>query len=114
MVNQDGTINSAANPAPRGTVVSFYVTGEGQTQPAGVTGSVTGASGTRPLLPVSLYGSGHGTSPIQYAGEAPGLVSGVMQVNVILPADLPFAGALRTRVQVGDAISPTGVTVAVQ
>jgi uncharacterized protein (TIGR03437 family) len=81
--------------------------------PAGVTGSVTGASGARPLLPVSIQVVDHRLT-LQYAGEAPGLVSGVMQVNAILPFDLPFPGALRIQAQVGDAISPMGITVAVQ
>ncbi len=113
VLNQDGTINSSTNPAPRGTVVSFFLTGEGQTLPAGVTGSVTGASGARPLLPVSIQVIDRNLT-LQYAGEAPGLISGVMQVNAILPSDLPFSGALRAQVQVGDAISPMAITVAVQ
>ena len=112
VLNQDGTINSSTNPAPRGTVVSLFLTGGGQTLPAGVTGSVTGASGARPLLPVSIQVVDRNLT-LQYAGEAPGLVSGVMQVNAILPSDLPF-GALRTQVQIGDAISPMGITIAVQ
>ena len=37
-VNQDGSINSAAHPAPPGSIISLYATGEGQTSPAGVDG----------------------------------------------------------------------------
>jgi len=33
ILNQDGTINTAANPAPRGSIVSFYGTGLGQMTP---------------------------------------------------------------------------------
>jgi uncharacterized protein (TIGR03437 family) len=113
VVNQDGTINSATNPAPPGTVVSFFLTGEGETQPAGVTGSVMGTNGTRPKLPVAVTVNDSKLT-LTYVGEAPGLVSGVLQVNAILPQSLPFGGALRAQVQVGDATSPEGTTVAVQ
>ncbi len=34
IVNQDGTVNSAANPAARGSVVSIYMTGQGGASPA--------------------------------------------------------------------------------
>jgi len=34
-VDQDGSINSASNPAARGSVVVLYATGEGQRNPAG-------------------------------------------------------------------------------
>jgi hypothetical protein len=33
IVNQDGTVNSGANPAPRGSIVSFYGTGLGPMMP---------------------------------------------------------------------------------
>ena len=38
IVNQDGTVNSAANPAPAGSIISVYATGEGQTSPGGADG----------------------------------------------------------------------------
>jgi len=37
-LNQDGSINTAVNPAPAGSIVSLFATGEGQTSPAGVDG----------------------------------------------------------------------------
>jgi uncharacterized protein (TIGR03437 family) len=33
-------VNSSSNPAPQGSTIVLYVTGEGQTMPAGVTGAV--------------------------------------------------------------------------
>jgi uncharacterized protein (TIGR03437 family) len=33
VLNQDYTLNTAANPAPRGSVIMIYGTGEGQTIP---------------------------------------------------------------------------------
>ena len=37
-LNQDGTINSPGNPAPRGSIVALFATGCGQTSPPSVTG----------------------------------------------------------------------------
>jgi sugar lactone lactonase YvrE len=37
-INQDGSTNGTANPAPAGSVISLYAPGEGQTTPAGVDG----------------------------------------------------------------------------
>src|ERR1035438_797497 len=42
VLNQDNSVNSAANPAPRGSIVQIFATGEGETSPHGVTGSVIG------------------------------------------------------------------------
>ena len=50
---------------------------------------------------------------LKYAGEAPGMVAGVMQLNVQIPADAP-SGPLSLQVKIGDNISQTGITVAVQ
>ena len=44
IVNQDGTINSAGHPAPKGSYVVMYGTGLGQTTPASVDGTITGAN----------------------------------------------------------------------
>src|SRR5690606_38918967 len=32
-LNQDGTVNGPSNPAPRGSVVTFFGTGQGPTNP---------------------------------------------------------------------------------
>ena len=41
VLNQNGiTVNGPATPAPRGSVISVYATGEGQTNPVGVDGLV--------------------------------------------------------------------------
>jgi uncharacterized protein (TIGR03437 family) len=48
-----------------------------------------------------------------YAGEAPGLVAGMMQLNVQIPANAP-SGDLAILVSVGGNTSQKGVTVSVQ
>ncbi|MBV8843031.1 MAG: hypothetical protein JO307_09480 [Bryobacterales bacterium] len=52
IANQDGTPNSAANPAYAGSVITLYVSGLGQTNPPGVDGlrnsrAAAGSAGAR-------------------------------------------------------------------
>jgi trimeric autotransporter adhesin len=88
-LNQNLSVNSFSNAAGKGEVVVLYVTGEGQTNPAGVTGKITANTG----IPTPISGQvtvtiGGQPAQVLFAGEAPGLVSGVMQVNVIVPTTL--------------------------
>jgi len=48
-----------------------------------------------------------------YAGEAPGMVAGVMQLNVQIPGNVP-SGALSIQVSIGGNLSQSGITVVVQ
>ena len=80
-----GNLNSAANPAPRGSSVVIYATGEGQTSPAGVNEKLADAPYPKPLLSVSVSIDGI-DAEIAYAGSAPGLVSGLLQINVTIPS----------------------------
>ncbi len=48
-----------------------------------------------------------------YAGEAPSMVAGVMQLNVQIPTGAP-SGALSIQVSIGGNMSQNGITVAVQ
>jgi uncharacterized protein (TIGR03437 family) len=118
-VNQDGTLNSPQNPAPPGSIISLFGTGGGQTMPASIEGQVT-PLGLRPLVnqpQVQIAGLGPALS-VQYAGAAPGLVSGVVQINVTLPNPLPVApgypkGTLPLRVTTTAGTSFVDVTISV-
>ncbi len=83
ILNQDNTVNTAANPARRETVVSFYLTGAGLTSPIGVDGQIVSTIANL-VNPVSVTINGQATV-VQYAGNAPSLVPGVAQINVKLP-----------------------------
>ena len=86
-LNQNNTINSSSVPAPEGTIVSLYVTGEGLTSPAGVDGKITTKPFPTPVMGVTVMMKGQNVT-VTYAGEAPGLVAGVMQVNALIPPNL--------------------------
>jgi uncharacterized protein (TIGR03437 family) len=87
-INEDGTLNSARNPAKAGTVVSLWATGAGG-WPAGTNeGTVTPVTG--PLIHLPLQAVFDFTKPAEaplFAGAAPGLPAGVFQVNVGVPSD---------------------------
>ena len=112
ILNEDGTINSAANPARKGSVVVIFATGEGQTNPGGVDGKLAALPLPAPLLPVSVD-IGGAAADVLYSGAAPTLVAGVFQVNVRVPANAPTASA-GVVLHVGNASSRPGVTLAIQ
>ena len=51
---------------------------------------------------------------VLYAGTAPGLVNGVLQVNVLLPLDLLPDPAVPIQLIVGNVASPPDTTIAVR
>jgi uncharacterized protein (TIGR03437 family) len=113
ILNQDGSVNSPNNPAAPGSVVVLFATGAGATTPASVDGSLTSAPYPKPNLPVSVTINGE-TAQILYAGAAPSLVAGVLQINIVLPGDTIAATYNQIVVTVGDFSSPSAVTVTVQ
>lgn len=115
VLNQDGTINSPSNPAPPGSIVSFYGTGEGQTTPPGIDGFITPETMTnlpQPNLNVRVS-IAQRSAEVLYAGAAPGLVAGVFQINARIPEDTP-QGEAAVNVTVGAAFNRQAVTVAVK
>ncbi len=112
ILNQDGTYNSAQNPAARGSIVVLFLTGEGQTSPAGVDGRVT-ASQISPSGQVTVNFGGVPATSYAFIGEAPGLVAGVLQVNVTVPSGAS-AGTVPISVNVGSATSQSGLTIALK
>jgi uncharacterized protein (TIGR03437 family) len=77
--------NSSAVAAGTGYVIALYATGEGATSPPGVTGKVINSTVVPVAVPTTCF---VGTQPatVQFSGESYGLVSGVWQVNVYVPA----------------------------
>ena len=114
IVNQDGTINNPDHPAPRGSRVAIYGTGDGQTLPAGVDGIIVGsvADLRYTLLPVTASIGGQNAN-VSYTGSAGGQVAGMFQANVDVPAALT-PGSVPVSLTIGTSTSQAGVTIAVQ
>jgi uncharacterized protein (TIGR03437 family) len=110
--NQDGTLNGAAHPAKVGSYISLWLTGAGQTNPAGVNGLPGAAPLPQPAAAVSVTIGGQSVTP-QYAGQAPTAVAGVMQINAQIPSGIQTGNAVPVVVQVGGVSTQAGVTVAV-
>jgi uncharacterized protein (TIGR03437 family) len=115
-VNQNGSINSPTSPANPGSIITIYVTGEGQTNPGGIDGKPATLPFPTSVLGVSATISGQ-TVYVPYAGGAPGLVAGLMQINVQIPANVlqNFTGplAIPVVVQIGQAFTQANVTITV-
>jgi len=111
-LNQDNTVNSANNPAAPGSAIVLYATGEGQTDPPGVDGKLATTPLPAPVQAVTATVGGV-NAKILYAGAAPTLVAGVIQVNLQLPQGVTAGNAVPVTLNVGGANSQTGVTVAI-
>jgi uncharacterized protein (TIGR03437 family) len=112
IVNQDGTINGLQGAASAGSIVSIYATGEGVLTPAAMEGTLaSGDNLARPLLSVSVQINGQ-QAEVLYAGVAPGLLTGVLQVNARVPEGVP-AGSAPITITIGSTTSPAA-TIAVR
>jgi len=112
-LNEDFTVNSATNGAKAGSIITLYTTGEGETNPAGVTGSITTTTLAHPLEPVTATIGGFPATVI-YAGSAPGLAEGVMQVNLVLPVGIPTGVPVPVTISVGSIPSNQATIVVSQ
>jgi uncharacterized protein (TIGR03437 family) len=113
ILNQDGSVNSSINPAAAGSVAVLYATGLGQTNPSGQDGVVVSAILPVPAASISVM-IGGAPAQVLYAGAAPGMVSGIFQINVQIPANAPSGSNIPVLVQAGNAVSPGGATLAIQ
>jgi uncharacterized protein (TIGR03437 family) len=111
-LNQDGSLNAPLNPAAEGSVVTVYLTGTGQTNPPGVTGAITSTSGSN-LLSTTAMIAGL-PADILYAGPAPGVIAGVSQVNLRVPAGANSSLTAPISVVIGGVPTQTGVTLSVR
>jgi uncharacterized protein (TIGR03437 family) len=121
IVNQDFTVNGPTTPAPKNSAVSVYMTGEGVTTPGSTDGALAPTNGNglnKPQFTVTATVAGLPAN-VEYAGSAPGIIYGVMQVNVRIPANAP-SGPQPIVIQLSNSGSTTtfrtqtGITVAIQ
>ena len=126
VMNQDGTMNSASNPAAGGSTITLYGTGQGQVSPTVIDGSaasgppmsqtvaVPTADGktcvtVQPSMCVAI-GSGFGI--VQESALMPGYV-GLWRIKVALPQGLASGAAVPLRAVLNGSPSNI-VTVAVR
>jgi uncharacterized protein (TIGR03437 family) len=100
--------------AAAGSVITFFATGEGL-YPGAVSGAITSSQPPfpTPTAPVSVTVGGQ-PAQILYAGEAPGSISGLLQVNAVISPSTP-SGPQTVVLQIGNNTNNTqSVMIAVQ
>jgi uncharacterized protein (TIGR03437 family) len=111
-LNQDGAVNSAANPAAMGSVVTLY--GTGAVWPYGM------ADGAIPTAAAWLNPEQNGfqildalgiPQEILYAGAAPDIIDGVFQMNLIVPVGALDTPGIGWQVQLQSVLEPSGDTL---
>jgi uncharacterized protein (TIGR03437 family) len=113
ILNQDGSVNSSVNPAARGSIVSFFGTGEGLISPPLLSGNLSISTPfSVPTEPVAVMIGGQPTE-VTYAGAAPLQPIGVFQINTRIPSTVA-QGSAAVSVSVGGIPTSRQVTVAVR
>ena len=92
-INEDGTVNSATNPAAPESIVSVWVSGFGN------------VGSNVPVSVVAWQQNLFASLEVLYAGQAPDLVAGLSQINFRLPATGASMSMLGLELQVGEAVS---------
>lgn len=121
-LNQNGTYNGPSGgsfaPEPAGSIIVLYATGCGVTSPPGTDGSVSPSSTLLEVTAPVAVGFGPSSSPlfgkVLFIGAAPGLVTGVCQVNVQIPQGLSSGNQYVTLTVGGISSLQNTVTIAVQ
>jgi len=106
VLNQDFSVNEVSHPAARGSAVQIFMTGGGLVGVTMVDGGVTSGNPLQhtlatvtatasPTVPggCSFFScdvvTGSGNVEVLFAGAAPQLIMGALQVNIRIPSDMP-------------------------
>lgn len=111
----DPTVFAGARPARPGEVIELYATGLGPTEPVYQAGEIAPLSTVRlrDSATVTIGGTTLPAADVQYAGLAPGAITGLYQINVRIPTtatdgDVPIV------LRIGGVDSPAGATIPVR
>ena len=113
ILNQDGSFNALSAPAATGSTIVIYATGGGILSPAATDGSLAQSPFGKLSQPYSLRIGGL-PAAVSYAGAAPGIIEGVIQINAVVPNGITPSATVPIDITIGGVTSPAGVTVAVR
>jgi uncharacterized protein (TIGR03437 family) len=112
MVNvRDGSMNPGAAVA-RGDYLTVYATGAGAMDQPAIDGEFAGPPYGAVAGAVTAQIGGVDAA-VTYAGDAPGLVSGAVQINIQAPANAPTGSAVPLVLKIGGVAAPA-VNIAVK
>lgn len=110
-IHEDLSLNSASNPAPRGSIVVFYATGEGMPDPPQQEGRLAEAPYPRPAQPLQVLVGGVAA---EIASAGSNVTSpGVLQIAIRVPQQAA-AGAVPLLLQGNGVASQPGVVLHVR
>jgi uncharacterized protein (TIGR03437 family) len=120
---QQYTLNSSSNPAKTGDTILLFLTGEGAYLPAPTAPQTTNTGWvvTAPTPPATLpeinplpaVTIGGVAASVKYAGPVVGSVTGLMQINVVVPAGSTTGAAVPISVTIGGNTTQAATTIAV-
>ena len=114
VLNQNASVNGSQNPAAVGSAIQIFATGGGQTIPAAVDGGLAPIPPPFHPLAASVRVEIDGIdAQVQFAGAAPQLVFGVVQVNAVVPTGVTPGNAVSLKVFIDNVPAQGGLTVAV-
>ena len=112
VLNQDGTVNSAENPAPRESIISLFGSGQGAINPPLASGQLAPANPLSSAIePVRVTIDGQ-EALVTFIGMAPGF-AGLLQINVFIP-DGVASGLVVVHLEIAGVPAQGGVTIWVQ
>ncbi len=100
ILNDDYSVNSGTNAAAVGSFVQIYSTGSGPLVPAFTDGELALGPSTTGAADVSVTIGGI-AAQVLYAGSAPGLVAGALQINVVVPTGVTPGPAVPVVLTIG-------------
>jgi uncharacterized protein (TIGR03437 family) len=114
VLNSDYTGNRAGNAAARGDYIMVFAAIGGENGQDGA--MVTGApphplSGT---MTATIEGVGLKPEELLYVGGAPGMIWGLAQVNLVIPASVTPGNAVPMVINIGGVATQANVTIAVK
>ena len=112
ILNQNYSVNSLSNPAAPGSAIMIYGTGFGALNPLPADGQIALTLATT-KTPVTATIDG-APAQVLYAGAAPKLINGVVQVNVLVPPGAHANPAAPITLSMGSFSTQPGVTVSIQ
>ncbi len=113
LLNQDYARNTGSSPAKRGSAIMIFGTGGGATVSPSESGALAGSHPNPTRAGVFVWIGGQRV-PALYSGTSPGSLSGLLQVNAIVPDGVAAGARVPLVIEVDGVVSQDGVTIAVE
>jgi uncharacterized protein (TIGR03437 family) len=111
VLNSDYTTNRAGNAVARGDYVMVFATIGGEN---GQDGDIAGSAQAHPLSSSVTVTVGGVNAQVLYAGNAPGLIWGMAQLNLVIPTSVANGDTVPLVIGIGGTTSQTTTTIAVK